>query len=349
MQEDADIDLFQNIVAKVNKTYRDLEQVLLQISVPAVKDSMVNKEQTLHESKAKFDQKATQWLERANVDASKVTSILSVSPSLRSKSRSSISCASSVIKARAVAKEEVARLRLVQLQEKQSLLAAETTLKCKPDAEEAELRRMALEEKLKRKREAEGAELKHMMMEANLIRQRGAEEAELERNRELLKATHELKEAFIERQVFEEELERSGYIPADDVLPETSQPLTPSPGKLLEKGLVYSNPLNVESDFNLNAIDQPSTERGRPATRRRGGSNDIDRVSELQIRSETRLQLRESMNAVVDVMKEAMAKPNLEIFKFDGNPTTYSTLDSSSLSRLQLNKVSPMIEENFFT
>ena len=313
MQEDTNSELFQNIVAKVNKTYCDQEQVLLQISDPAVKDSLVNEVQTLHESKAKFDQKASQWLERANVDASKVASILSVSRSLRSKTRSNISCSSSVLKARAVAKEEVARLRLVQLQEKQSLLEAEAAFKRKRDAEEAELRRMALE-----------AELKRITIEANLKRQREAEEAELERNRELLKATHELKEASIERQVFEEELERGGYIPADDVLPETSQPLTPSPGKLLEKSLVFSNPLNLDYDFNVNAIDQPSAERDRPATQKLDGSNDIDRVSELQIPSETRPQLRESMNAVVDVMKEAMAKPNLELFKFDGNPTTYS-------------------------
>ena len=193
--------------------------MLLQISDPAVKDSLVSEVQTLHESKAKSDHKASQWLEQANVDASKVASILSVSRSLRPKTRSNISCSSSVLKARAVAKEEVARLRLVQLQEKQSLLEAEAAFKRKRDAEEAELRRMALE-----------AELKRITMEANLKRQREAEEAELERNRELLKATHELKEASIERQVFEEELERGGYIPADDVLPETSQPLTPSPG-----------------------------------------------------------------------------------------------------------------------
>ena len=331
MQEDTNSEIFQNIVAKVNKTYCDQEQVLLQISDPAVKDSLVNEVQTLHESKAKFDQKASQWLEQANVDGSKVASILSVSRSLRSKTRSNISCSSSVLKARAVAKKEVARLRLVQLQEKQSLLGAEAAFKRKRDAEEAELRRMALEEKLKRdaeeaelRRIALEEELKRITMEANLKRQREAEEAELERNRELLKATHELKEASIERQVFEEELERGGYIPADDVLPETSQPLTPSPGKLLEKSLVYSNPLNLDYDFNVNAIDQPSAERDRPATQKLDGSNDIDRVSELQIPSETRPQLRESMNAVVDVMKEAMAKPNLKLFKFDGNPTTYS-------------------------
>ena len=143
MQEDTNSELFRNIVAKVNKTYCDQEQVLLQISDPAVKDSLVNEVQTLHESKAKFDQKASQWLEQANVDASKVASILSVSRSLRSKTRSNISCSSSVLKARAVAKEEVARLRLVQLQEKQSLLEAEAAFKRKRDAEEAELRRMA--------------------------------------------------------------------------------------------------------------------------------------------------------------------------------------------------------------
>ena len=79
MQEDTTSELFQNIAFKVNKTYCDQEQVLLQISDPAVKDSLVNEVQTLHESKAKFDQKASQWLERVNVDASKVTSILSVS------------------------------------------------------------------------------------------------------------------------------------------------------------------------------------------------------------------------------------------------------------------------------
>ena len=102
------------------------------ISDPAVKDSLVNEVQTLHESKAKFDQKASQWLERANVDASKVASILSVSRSLRSKTRSNVSCSSSVLKARAVTKEEVARLRLVQLQEKQSLLEAEAAFKRLP-------------------------------------------------------------------------------------------------------------------------------------------------------------------------------------------------------------------------
>ena len=204
MQEDTNSELFQNIVAKVNKTYCDQEQVLLLISDPAAKDFLVNEVQTLHESKAKFDQKASQWLERAIMDASKVASILSVSRSLRSKTRNNISCSSSVLKARAVAKEEVARLRLVQLQEKQSLLEAEAAFKRKRDAEEAELRRIALQ-----------AELKRIVIETNLKRLREAEEAELERNRELLKATHELKEASIEKQVLEEELERGGYIPAD--------------------------------------------------------------------------------------------------------------------------------------
>ena len=269
MQEDTNSELFQNIVAKVNKTYCDQEQVLLQISDPAVKDSLVNEVQTLHESKAKFDQKASQWLERASVDASKVASILSVLRSLRSKTRSNIILAAQVAFLKLelwLRKRSHVYIRLVQLHEKQSLLKAEAAFKRKRDAEEAELRRMALEEELKRKREAEEAELKRIMMEANLKRQREAKEAELERNRELLKATHELKEASIERQVFEEELERDGYIPADDVLPETSQPLTPSPGKLLEKSLVYSNPLNLDHDFNVNAIDQPNAERDRPAT-----------------------------------------------------------------------------------
>ena len=107
--------------------------------------------------------------------------------------------------------------------------------------------------------------------------------------------------------MFEEELEHGGYIPADDVLPETSQPLMHLPGKLLDKVLVYSYPLYVDYDFKVNAINQPSAECNRPATQKLDGSNDIDRVSKLQAPSETCPDLRESANAVADVMKEAMA------------------------------------------
>ena len=51
-------------------------------------------------------------------------------------------------------------------------------------------------------------------------------EFELKHQREVLKPSHQLQKAAIERQVFEEELERGGYIPPNDQKPTTSADFT---------------------------------------------------------------------------------------------------------------------------
>ena len=53
-----------------------------------------------------------------------------------------------------------------------------------------------------------------------------SEKASFDKKVEILKASHQLQKAAVERQVFEEELERGGYIPFDDQKPTTSADVT---------------------------------------------------------------------------------------------------------------------------
>ena len=85
--------------------------------------------------------------------------------------------------AKLVAKEEVAKLKLKQLEEKREL-----ERKQQRQRRRAEEERRCPEEK---------------------------REEEKQFNIELLKARHEIEEAFLERQVIEEEIERGGYIPSE--------------------------------------------------------------------------------------------------------------------------------------
>ena len=63
--------------------------------------------------------------------------------------------------------------------------------------------------------------------EFELKQQREWKARELEHQQgEVLKASHQLQKAAVERQVFEEELERGGYIPFDDQKPTTSADVT---------------------------------------------------------------------------------------------------------------------------
>ena len=62
--------------------------------------------------------------------------------------------------------------------------------------------------------------------EFELKQQRERKARELEHQREVLKASHQLQKAAVKRQVFEEKLERGGYIPFDDQKPTTSADVT---------------------------------------------------------------------------------------------------------------------------
>ena len=95
---------------------------------------------------------------------------------------STLSTSSSMAAAKLVAKEEVVKLKLKQLEEKREL-----------ERKQQRQRRCAEEE---RRREDE-------------------EREEEQFNLELLKARHKTEEASLERQVIEEEIERGGYIPSE--------------------------------------------------------------------------------------------------------------------------------------
>ena len=156
---------------------------------------MITQLYNLHSEKACFDKKVSEWLQKKlpldPETSATAASVVSAShgSQLRTasgSSRSSRSSRSSLRLAKAVAKQEVARLHIRQLQEQRLL-------------EEKEF-------ELKQQRERKARELEHQ--------------------REVLKASHQLQKTAVERQVFEEELERGGYIPFDDQKPTTSADVT---------------------------------------------------------------------------------------------------------------------------
>ena len=142
-----------------------------------------------HELKGRFDMRAADWLQSFKGIGKDVASIVTAPMTLRSRvSRNSQhSSTSSVNKAKAIAKEELARLKLKHLEQRQKL-----------EQEEAERKRSFEQE------------------EAERIRRQESERQRERQNMELLRARQEVQEASLERQVFEEELDRGGFIPLQD-------------------------------------------------------------------------------------------------------------------------------------
>ena len=106
------------------------------------------------------------------------------------------------MRAKAIAKQELARLRIAQLKEEQQL---SRELKELEEKRQTELK--DLEEKCQK--ELKVIEAKRLKEEHQLSR----ELKELEEKQEMLMAKQALELATVQRQVYEEEFERGGYIP----------------------------------------------------------------------------------------------------------------------------------------
>ena len=138
--------------------------------------------------KAEFDIKATDWLKSMKVSSIEIASTsgprtLRSNISQSATSTSTHSSSSSASKAKLVAKEEIARLKLQHLEERLRI-----------ESEESDLKRIEAEEDERRKH-----------------------------NLEMLKARQELEQASLERQVVEEELDRGGYLAPDRAILEPSR------------------------------------------------------------------------------------------------------------------------------
>ena len=245
----------------------------------------------LHSEKARFDKNTAEWLAkvtRRDTDAPAATSVMaSTLRSARSNGSSSTS-RSSLFLARTAAKREVARLRIRHLQEERDLQEKELDIQQQREDDER---------KLKQQRERETLRLEHQ--------------------REALKALHVLQEAEIERQVFEEELERGGYIPPEDLLP-------PETFKTAAQVTFNDKPL----DRNVNS--RPSTSRCLTRVNSVGRSTieplvDVEQTKPKLLFQDSTAQPRALTSKATNMWAETSLspKPILELFKFDGNPTTY--------------------------
>jgi len=173
-----------------------------------------------HIKKGFFDTKVSEYVKAVDLSSKEVASVLSVPRTLRShtsgRSRrsnshhsSSSSSTSNTLKARLLAKEEAARLKLEHVKERQCLdrEARENLRRYKE--EEAERKRMWEEEEMERKRK--------WQEETKESKRRLQEEADaIKKNIELLQAKQQLEEARLERQVIREELDHGGYLDSDD-------------------------------------------------------------------------------------------------------------------------------------
>ena len=178
-------------------TYSLQEKAILNHEESSKEEFLSSNLSRLHSEKARFDKNTAEWLAkvmRRDTDTPAAKSVMvSTLRSARSNGSSRTS-RSSLLLARIAAKREVARLRIRHLQEEHDLQEKELDIQQQREDDER---------KLKQQRERETLRLEHQ--------------------REALKALHFLQEAEIERQVFEEELERGSYIPPEDLPPETSK------------------------------------------------------------------------------------------------------------------------------
>ena len=251
-------DRFEDILPTLNEIKElSVEVDRIVIMAPAVSDENARKEfmteiKRQHAKRAEFDTCVSEWLQKLNLSNKDIASVLSAPRTLRSRfSKSSReSASSSVSKARALAKEEVARLKLLHLQERQKL-----------EAEEA-------------------------------IRKR-----EEKHKRELLLATQELKEASLERQVLEEELDRGGCIP--------------SPSDLFLE-LPKAEQQAFQPKFNKDIPKECSQANARQES-----------LTLPHLRTERRLQ-EEQLHSMASAIKNELELPKIEFLKFKGDPMQYT-------------------------
>ena len=197
IEQDGNPELLNELLCEINDTYSLLEKAILNHEESSKGEFLSSNLSRLHSEKARFDKNTAEWLAkvtRRDTDAPAATSVkVSTFCSDRSNGSSSTS-RSTLLLARTNAKREVAHLRIRHLQEGRDLQEKELDI---------QQQREDNERKLKQQRERETLRFEHQ--------------------REALKVLHFLQEAEIERQVFEEELERGCYIPPEDLPPETSK------------------------------------------------------------------------------------------------------------------------------
>jgi len=158
------------------------------------------------------------------------------------------------------------------------------------------------------KREAEEREAKSQREE----RRRKLELADIHRQRELLKVTQEFQQANLENQMWEEELERGGYIPMDDTevraLVRTSVPTISR--QQYQQAVATRGPSYMSMSNN---VDQSvPLERSRSLQ-----PNPLER-SRCPVASYPGVQ---GAPVSFRVVKPDLPKP--ELLKFDGNPMRY--------------------------
>ena len=123
--------MLKSVISSLNSVYSELERLSLQEQNEKKRKGLMETMQKQHAAKTVFDGSVTAWLQRTGIE--KAASIVSAPRTLRSNiARSSsqlkskgmrsncTSTSSSFSSAKVVAKEEVARLRLKQLQENTS-------------------------------------------------------------------------------------------------------------------------------------------------------------------------------------------------------------------------------------
>ena len=193
MLEKGSASALSTLVSKVNLLLKEFDKVAMNLSGTSKseeKEAIDKQFRTVYARNKQFDIRVGNYLKSSEVAKRDIKSILNAPPTLRShtsRSRRSThgSTSSSALRAKAVANQELARLRLQHLQEE-----------------------------LENKKKFEEMKRQHQAMELE-------ETGKIE----LLRATQELKEASLEREVIEEELDRGGYIDTaeegDKVAPHT--------------------------------------------------------------------------------------------------------------------------------
>ena len=112
-----DSEAFKQVLSRINSVYSDLSRITVNETEKTAYKTLEAMMKDEHERKARFDTKASEWLETFE-NPKEISSIVTAPRSLRSRSaRSNASSSSSVIKARAAAKLQIARLKVKQLQD----------------------------------------------------------------------------------------------------------------------------------------------------------------------------------------------------------------------------------------
>ena len=171
--------------------------------------------------------------------------------------------------AQAFAQEKMAKLEISHLDKQLTLDREEAQHKFQQDLEEFERKRkLELKEtELKRKLELEEAEHKY---------QRELKESEFKRKRKVMKAKQNLKEASLQRQVFEEESDRAGYIPLESYLSADELSITnefativdalPSKKRLIKSPVPTSFKTPLKSAIELTTPEVSEEDCSRPTT-----------------------------------------------------------------------------------